>query len=397
MFVCRPIQRLIVNTLSKQIECISNPFRSESKLNAESNSQAYHFHKTLPGYKPTPLVSLKNLSNQLGIQEILVKDESQRLGLNAFKVLGASYAMALEIQRMLGSKDTPLTYETIKKEHQTIKKMTFVTATDGNHGRAVAWSAKHFGCKAVVYMPEGSSDFRLKAIQQLHADAEITDVNYDDTVKYAESQALTNNWILLQDSSWPGYVDVAKHIMMGYTTMVEEFIEQASDWPTHVIAQAGVGSFAASMFACFSQTNKAKPKLILLEPTGAACFFNSIKIGDGQPHLTQELNTIMAGLSCGLPSVLAWDIITQVTDIFAVCDDELAFQGMRLFAHPNQGDPLIVSGESGAAPLGFIHEICTNEAYTAMKNLLEIDSASTVLIFSTEGDTDPELYAKILR
>ena len=133
--------------MSKQIECISNPFLSESKLNAESDSQAYHFHKTLPGYKPTPLVSLKNLSNQLGIQEILVKDESQRLGLNAFKVLGASYAMALEIQRMLGSNNTPLTYETIKKEHQAIKKMTFVTATDGNHGRAVAWSAKHFGCK----------------------------------------------------------------------------------------------------------------------------------------------------------------------------------------------------------------------------------------------------------
>jgi diaminopropionate ammonia-lyase len=179
--------------------------------------------------------------------------------------------------------------------------------------------------------------------------------------------------------------------------MVEEFIEQTSGWPTHVIAQAGVGSFAASMFACFSQTNKAKPKLILLEPTGAACFFNSIKISDGQPHLTKELNTIMAGLSCGLPSVLAWDIITQVTDVFAVCDDELAIEGMRLFANPNQGDPLVVSGESGAVPLGFIHEICTNEECTSMKNLLAINSSSTVLMFSTEGDTDPELYAKILR
>jgi diaminopropionate ammonia-lyase len=274
--------------------------------------------------------------------------------------------------------------------------MTFVTATDGNHGRAVAWSAKHFGCKAVVYMPEGSSDFRLQAIQQLHADAEITNVNYDDTVKYAESQALTNNWILLQDSSWPGYVDVAEHIMMGYTTMVEEFIEQTSDWPTHVIAQAGVGSFAAAMFTWFSQTDKPKPKLILLEPSGAACFFNSIKVGDGQPHLTQELNTIMAGLSCGLPSVLAWNIITQLTDIFAICDDQLAIKGMRLFAHPNQGDPLIVSGESGAVPLGFIHEICSNENYAPIKGLLEIDYSSRVVMFSTEGDTDPNLYAKTI-
>jgi len=383
--------------LNKQIECIPNPYQSEdNKLCAKSNNEAYDFHKTLPGYEPTPLFNLRQLSNQLGLKGILVKDESQRLGLNAFKVLGASYAMALEIERILNFQNTSLTYEMLKTQGEAIKEMTFVTATDGNHGRAVAWCAKHFGCKAVVYLPKGTSDFRFRAIQQLHAEAEITKMNYDDTVKYAESQAQKNKWVLLQDSSWPGYMDVPRHIMTGYSTMVEEFIEQTSEWPTHVIAQAGVGSFAASIFSCFSKTNKPKPKLILLEPSGAACFFNSIAVGDGQPHLTRELNTIMAGLSCGLPSVLAWDIITQFTDIFAICDDQLAIKGMQLFAHPNQGDPLIVSGESGAVPLGFIYEICSNKNYVSMKNLLEIDSSSRIVMFSTEGDTDPDLYTKAI-
>ena len=260
----------------------------------------------------------------------------------------------------------------------------------------MAWCAEKFGCKAVVFMPKGTSEFRLRAIQQHHAHVEITDVNYDDTVKYAESESKKNQWILLQDSSWPGYENVAKHIMSGYTTMVHEFIEQTSEWPTHVIAQAGVGSFAASIFSCFLNNNIKQPKLILLEPSGAACFYNSLNVGDGNPHLTKHLDTIMAGLSCGMPSLLAWNIICSSADFFTICNDSIAIKGMQILAKPYYNDMPIVSGESGAVPLGLLNEICTNQDYINLREELCLDSDSTVLFFSTEGDTDPDLYQRVV-
>ena len=382
--------------MNKQIECISNPFIDKNKHTNQKNDQAYKFHKSLPGYKSTPLVNLKNYSSQIGIKNCLIKDESKRLGLNAFKVLGASYAMAHEIKEILGLEETELSYDSIREKSAAIKDLTFVTATDGNHGRAVAWCAEKFGCKAVVFMPKGTSEFRLRAIQQHHAHVEITDVNYDDTVKYAESESKKNQWILLQDSSWPGYENVAKHIMSGYTTMVHEFIEQTSEWPTHVIAQAGVGSFAASIFSCFLNNNIKQPKLILLEPSGAACFYNSLNVGDGNPHLTKHLDTIMAGLSCGMPSLLAWDIICSSADFFTICNDSIAIKGMQILAKPYDNDMPIVSGESGAVPLGLLNEICTNQDYINLREELCLDSDSTVLFFSTEGDTDPDLYQRVV-
>ena len=382
--------------MNKQIECISNPFINKNKHTNQKNDQAYNFHKTLPGYKPTPLVNLKNYSNQIGIKNCLIKDESKRLGLNAFKVLGASYAMAEEIKSILGFEKTQLSYDFIREHTEAIKDLTFVTATDGNHGRAVAWCADKFGCKAVVFMPKGTSEFRLRAIQKHHAHVEITDVNYDDTVKYAESESKAHQWILLQDSSWLGYENVAKHIMSGYTTMVNEFIEQTPEWPTHVITQAGVGSFAASIFSCFSNRNTKKPKLILLEPSGAACFYNSLKVGDGNPHLTKNLDTIMAGLSCGMPSLLAWDIICSNADFFTICKDSIAIKGMQILAKPYENDTPVISGESGAVPIGFLNEICTNQAYIDLRDDLGLDSDSTVLFFSTEGDTDPDLYHRVV-
>ena len=207
--------------------------------------------------------------------------------------------MAEEIKKYLPEGQSNLSFESIKSHKTSIKDLTFVTATDGNHGRAVAWCAEQYGCRAVVFMPKGSSEIRLKSILEHKAKAEITELNYDETVKYAESEAIKNNWVLLQDSSWPDYTEVPRNIMVGYKTMVQEFFEQTSDWPTHVIAQAGVGSFAASIFSSFISSTKQQPKFILLEPSGAACFFNSVKVGDKKPHLTPDLNTMMAGLSCG--------------------------------------------------------------------------------------------------
>ena len=380
--------------MNKQIESIPNPYRFSGQSIKENSDTAYNFHKTLPGYLPTPLLNLRHFAKKIGIGDCYIKDESQRLGLNAFKVLGASYAMAEEIKKYVPEGQSNLSFESIKSHKTSIKDLTFVTATDGNHGRAVAWCAEQYGCRAVVFMPKGSSEIRLKSILEHKAKAEITELNYDETVKYAESEAIKNNWVLLQDSSWPGYTEVPRNIMVGYKTMVQEFFEQTSDWPTHVIAQAGVGSFAASIFSSFISSTKQQPKFILLEPSGAACFFNSVKVGDKKPHLTSDLNTMMAGLSCGMPSILAWDIIVPITDIFVICEDNIAIKGMQILSQPTEGDPSIISGESGAVPIGFLHEVATNPLYSDLRDQLQLDVSSKVLFFSTEGDTDPELYKK---
>ena len=380
--------------MNKKIESIPNPYRFSGQSIKENSDTAYNFHKTLPGYLPSPLLNLKHFAQEIGIRDCYIKDESQRLGLNAFKVLGASYAMAEEIKKYVPEGQSNLSFESIKSHKTSIKDLTFVTATDGNHGRAVAWCAEQYGCRTVVFMPKGSSEIRLKSILEHKAKAEITELNYDETVKYAESEAIKNNWVLLQDSSWPGYTEVPRNIMVGYKTMVQEFFEQTSDWPTHVIAQAGVGSFAASIFSSFISSTKQQPKFILLEPSGAACFFNSVKVGDKKPHLTPDLNTMMAGLSCGMPSILAWDIIVPIADIFAICEDNIAIKGMQILSQPTEGDPSIISGESGAVPIGFLHEVATNPLYSDLKDQLQLDVSSKVLFFSTEGDTDPELYKK---
>jgi len=386
-----------VNTLKPIIECAINPFLSADReapsyANFDQFKAVKSFHQSLPGYSPSPLVNLGELASMLGIEALMVKDESRRFDLKAFKVLGASYAIAKEIKQHLGFGEKELSFDAIAAQKSALKALTFVTATDGNHGRAVAWCAEKFGCKAVVFMPKGTSEFRLEAIQSHGAHAEITEFNYDETVLFSAQKAKENQWVLLQDSSWEEYMKVPKHIMQGYFTLVSEFEDQTMTWPTHVLAQAGVGSFAASIFSYFLSRPKTTPKLILVEPTGAACFFNSIQIGDGKPHLTKELDTMMAGLSCGQPSLLAWEIIKPNCDAFIICNDQLAKKGMQLLANPRGDDAIVVSGESGAVPIGLVNEICINQKFTLIKERLKFDGNSKVLIFSTEGDTDPKVY-----
>ena len=390
------------NTLEPMIECILNPFISAEReapdfASVEQVKAVKIFHQSLPGYVSTPLVKLSECAARLGIDALMVKDESQRFGLKAFKVLGASYAIAKEIQQQLGLDDEETNFDAIAAHSSALKSLTFVTATDGNHGRAVAWCAEQFGCKAVVFMPKGTSQFRLEAIRSHGARAEITELNYDETVLFSAQQAKKNAWVLLQDSSWEGYKTVPKHIMQGYFSLVSEVEDQTMAWPTHVLAQAGVGSFAASIFSYFLASPKPTPKLILVEPTGAACYFNSIHIGDGNPHLTKELNTMMAGLSCGQPSILAWDIIKSNCDAFVVCQDQVAIKGMQLLANPASNDAVVISGESGAVPVGLVDEVCTNQKYSLVKERLKFDSGSKILVFSTEGDTDPKVYKQLVK
>lgn len=358
-----------------------------------------NFHKSLPNYKPTPLVRLSSLANKLEIDDLLIKDESQRFDLNAFKVLGASYAMAKVLGNKLNLDDDELIFENILSEQSKFQQITFITATDGNHGRAVAWAAEKFGCKAVVYMPKGSSFARLEAIKQFGAKASITDQNYDDTVIYAEKMAKDNGWILLQDTSWAGYEEVPKHIMQGYFTLITEFFYQEQKiWPTHLFLQAGVGSFAAAILAYLCNfTNKITPIFVVVEPYGAPCLYESIKLHDGEPYRVKgDLATIMTGLACGEPSHLGLRILNARANAFIKCSDDVARKGMKILGNPLGGDQAIISGESGAVTLGVVHEILFNRQPYNLKDELCITSNSRILLFSTEGDTDPDSYRKIV-
>ena len=295
--------------------------------------------------------------------------------------------------------DAELTFDSISSKADSFRHLTFTTATDGNHGRAVAWSAKKFGCNAVVYMPRGSSRARLEAIRSYGAEASIIESNYDETVLFAEKMSKENEWMLLQDTSWQGYEIIPAYIMQGYFTLLTEALEQAKGiWPTHVFVQAGVGSLAASLLAFLcSFVQKIKPVFTLVEPVGAPCFFNSIQTGDGRPHrIRGDLKTIMAGLACGKPSQIAWEILKTGTDAFIICSDEIARRGMRILYNPSSDDKRVISGESGAVTLGLVYELLSNINYRDIKDKLRLKSDSEILLFSTEGDTDPEHYRKVI-
>jgi len=362
-------------------------------------SNVRQFHSRLPNYAPTPLVILSQLAAHLGIKQLVVKDESHRFGLNAFKGLGASYAIAKHLAELLGLEDNELAFNKIYANKSKYKNITFVTATDGNHGRAVAWASKLFGCKSVVYMPKGSSHARLKAICGFGAEASITMLNYDDTVIYAKQKAEENGWVLLQDTSWEGYEKVPRHIMQGYFTLITECLNQEKElWPTHVFLQAGVGSFAASIVAYMCNfTDRPSPKFIIVEPQGAPCFYESIKQDKDNPlRIEGDLLTIMAGLACGEPSHMAWETLKVSASAFLKCSDDVARRGMKVLGNPMRGDHRIISGESGAVTLGALFEVISNSLFQTIKDDLNLKSDSIVLLFSTEGDTDPEVYRDIV-
>ncbi|MBT3175923.1 MAG: diaminopropionate ammonia-lyase [Desulfobacula sp.] len=360
----------------------------------------FKFHKSLPGYEPTPLVNLSSLAKKLAIAHLFIKDESKRFDLNAFKVLGASYAIARVLANKLNLDKDEMIFNKILSRQPEFQNTTFVTATDGNHGRAVAWVSEKLCCKAVVYLPKNSSRARLKAIKQFGAKAFITDYNYDDTVIYANNMAEQNNWILLQDTSWEGYEDVPTHIMQGYFTLVTEFLFQKPKiWPTHIFLQAGVGSLAAGVLAGFQNiSQKNKPKFIVVEPSGAPCLYESMKLRHGKPYRVRgDLPTIMAGLACGEPSILGLKILKSGARAFIKCSDHVARRGMKILGNALPGDESIISGESGAVTLGLVYELLSNKRFRLIKNELDITKDAKILLFSTEGDTDPDSYNKIIR
>uniref|UniRef100_UPI00055381DE diaminopropionate ammonia-lyase n=1 Tax=Clostridium lundense TaxID=319475 RepID=UPI00055381DE len=261
------------------------------------------FHKSFPEYEVTPLHSLDNLAKYLGVKNIFLKDESYRFGLNAFKVLGGSYAIGKYLAEKLEMDISEVSFEKLKSKEikERLGDITFVTATDGNHGRGVAWAANRLDQKSVVYMPKGSSEVRLNNIRKEGAEASITEFNYDDAVRLANENANKYGWVMVQDTAWKGYEDIPTWIMQGYGTLIHEAIEQLEERgiekPTHVFLQAGVGSFAAAVQGYLaSKFGEDRPITVVVEPDEAACIYKSAKIGDGKPYsVTGDMPTIMAG------------------------------------------------------------------------------------------------------
>lgn len=384
-----------------QIVFNQNPKKQlDSCVSAEKVKDVHRFHEGFSGYEPTPLVYLSALAEKLSVSEFAVKDESKRFGLNAFKALGGSYAIAKIICEKLGIALDENTFSKLRSGiyDDKLKGMTFITATDGNHGRGVAWTAKMLGCRAVVYLPEGSAEERLRNILALGADAEITKLNYDDTVRYAASLAEKNGWVLVQDTSWDGYEEIPAAIMQGYTTLAHEVCSQLREKPTHLFLQAGVGSMAGAIAGYFASVWKDEcPKIIIVEPDKADCIFRTAKANDGKLHtVTGSMDSMMAGLCCGEPCTIGWDILKNTADAFVSCGDSASALGMRTLGKPLVNDERIVSGESGAVTAGVAVMLLTEPELGEYKNALGLNENSRILVISTEGDTDRENYIRIL-
>lgn len=368
-------------------------------INGNTLFEVKSFHESIKEYEQTPLVRLKKMAGFLGLSEIFVKDESFRFGLNSFKVLGASYAIGKHLAQKLGKDIFEVPYPILKSEEvsEELGDLTFTTTTDGNHGRGVAWMAKQLGYKAVVYMPKGSTQNRVNHIAEMGADVTITEWNYDDTVRFTSEEALKNGFEVIQDTAWEGYEDVPKWIMQGYSTIAQEIIEQLQGVrPTHIFLQAGVGAFASVIASIFiSIFSKNPPKIIIVEPEKADCFYKSALAGKVEP-VTGELTTIMAGLACGEPNPLGWEILKECTDVFVSVPDWVTARGMRILGNPLKGDARIISGESGAVTAGLLSVIAIDDKYKELKEAVNLNRDSKVLVINTEGNTDTEVYRRIV-
>ena len=360
------------------------------------------FHKQIMEYQKTPLVSLPKLAEKWGIKNVYIKDESQRFSLNAFKGLGGSYAMfRILCERLRLDPSKTSLNDLIEGENRAkISKIEFVTCTDGNHGKGVSWAAGIFGCRAHVYMPYGSKKARAEAIRKAGpAEVEITEMSYDDTVQYAREMSERNDWILIQDTAWKGYEKIPAWIIQGYLTMASEITEELDTLkvrPTHLFLQAGVGAMAGGVLSYFANHyGENKPVVAIVEPEVADCIYRSAKSGqlcsvDGAP------TTIMAGLNCGTPCIITWPILRDYAEFYISGSDEMAAEGMRIYAKGLDDDPEIVSGESGAATLGAAHKILTESTFTDVKQAMEINKNSILLFINTEGATDPDNYRRIV-
>jgi len=399
--------------MDENIKWTSGTSQAKEKSDQEAVSQFFEesavrktrqFIESFPKYDRTPLRSLKQLAAALGVGGIYVKDESYRFGLNSFKVLGGGHAIGRYLGERLGLDTSELIYEKLQSAvaKDKLGQLTFTSATDGNHGRGVAWAAGQLGHRAVINMPKGSSLIRLQHITDTGAEGHITEVNYDETVRLTAENARQRGWIMIQDTAWEGYENIPNWVMQGYTVMVAEALEQLNSMqverPTHLFIQAGVGSLAAAVTGySAAMFGTERPITAVIEAQKADCFYRSATTGEGYAvKVRGDLDTIMAGLACGEPNPVAWKILWQIADLFISCPDYIAANGMRILGNPLPGDRQVISGESGAVTTGTLCKILRDWGLEELKEELALNQSSHILLFSTEGNTDPEMYRRIV-
>ncbi len=372
------------------------PDAFKETLSLGAAKRAFETVSAWSGYAETPLVALEPLAATAGVGAIHFKHEAGRFGLGSFKALGGAYA----VFRLLEAKITEKTGKPVEiaallngDYADIVSEITVTCATDGNHGRSVAWGASLFGCKAVIFIHETVSKAREDAIAHYGAEVVRAKGNYDDSIREAARQAEANGWFVVSDTSYPGYTDIPRNVMQGYSVMAEEAIRQlGGKAPTHIFIQGGVGGLAAAVTAHFwERFGTDAPRVIVVEPENAACLLESAAAGK-PTTVGGALDTIMAGLACGEPSIIAWPILDAGASDFMEIEDEAAAETMRLLASGDAGPPL-ASGESGVAGLsGFRCAACRPE----WKERLGLGPDSVILCFGSEGDTDPALYEEIV-
>ncbi len=353
--------------------------------------------KTWPGYAPTPLHTLGSLATSASLSSVWYKDESQRFGLKSFKALGGAYAVAKQLQKILKMRNgsQPSIAELLEGRWKAeVAEIVVSCATDGNHGRSVAWGAQMFGCGCVIYIHRDVSEGRKQAMQAYGAEVIRVSGNYDASVRQADQDAKANNRIIVSDTSYDGYMDIPKDVALGYTVMLSEIVEQlAGEIPTHVFVQGGVGGLASAVCGYFWDLwGIRRPRLVVVEPEQANCLQLSAKAG--KPVVVEgDLDTLMAGLACGEVSALAWKILAVGADDFMTLSEGAVPATMQLLSGGYQNDPAIEAGESAVPGLAAVLLASDSSQWRAA---LGLDETSRVLVFGTEGATDPVLYRKLV-
>jgi diaminopropionate ammonia-lyase len=365
-------------------------------LGDEGRARAQAVLAALPGYGPTPLVALPAMAMASGVGMIHVKDEGKRFGLKSFKALGGAYAVISlvleEAGRRLGRGLTPADIA-LGDVGAVAATMTVACATDGNHGRSVAWGAQLAGASCEIFIHAGVSEGRAAAMAAFGARINRVQGSYDDSVALAAEMAERHGWTVVSDTSWDGYEAIPLTVMQGYTAMIGEALDAMTEPPSHLFLQAGVGGMAAAVASYATQRlGQAAPKIVVVEPGRAACLYATatagrlVTIPHGEP-------TIMAMLECATPSPIGWEVLHHLADGYVTLEEEEAVAAMKRLANPSEGDPAIVAGESGATGLAGLFSCLADGAARAH---LGLGPQSRVLVFNSEGATDPAIYAEIV-
>ena len=325
------------------------------------------------GYSPTPLIELNKLSNELNLNNIFYKDEGKRFDLKSFKALGGAYA--------------------VEKITDGNKDITVATATAGNHGRSVAWGAKRLNLKCKIFISEFVSDARGDAMADLGADIIKVKGNYEKSLLECINQSSENNWQIVQDVAWKDYTTVPKYTMAGYSVMMKEIVEQINNNQiSHIILQAGVGGMAAAMIAGIARYLDYVPTTIIVEPDSAACVLESVRAGKIK-KIDIKRESLMGGMSCGEVSLVPWEIIKNSVNYCITLPDDDVARTMRLLGNANFSSTKIIAGENSAPGVISLIASCEDEK---IRNKLKLNKSSNVLLIGCEGDTDKEMYQKLI-